>query len=160
MLKTKKNPVKKETRGRPAAIVNLKIFKNKIFTAKSLHSKHSNFTLVTIQKILKKAKEDKIITLVDKKILDKTGRGRPILFYRYGKINNVKMTFKPKKPGKIYIPKYLKVDKIKLIKPIKVSPPDPSTTEQVFIDKKDNKFKKNTELDSDFAPAELELVEV
>jgi hypothetical protein len=146
--------VKVETRGRPAAII--KYPKTGIFTAKTLHLKHPGYTLVTIQKSIKRDRENNIITLIDKKIVDKTGRGRPLLYYKFGKVKNVKISFVPKKPGKVYIPKYLKVNKIKSIEE---SPRGQSTQELIFIDKQDSKYK-NKELDTDFAPAELDLVGV
>jgi len=126
----------KPSRGRPRAVINFPP-KGKVFTVKTLNKQFPKFTKVTIGKICKEAKEKGIITLIDKKISASNGKGRPELFYQFGKIKNVKMTFVPKKPVKKYKPKSkIKVIEKEIIKESEITnnPPPIETFEGISND--------------------------
>lgn len=137
-----KNNKKKSGRGRPPAIISFP--KRGIFTVKTLNQKYPQYTKVTIGKLVKRAVENKQITMVDKKIVAGNGKGQPERFYRFGKIKNVKISFVPKTPKKVYKPK-AKTQDIK----IKVSEQPILKQEQIFIEKEDS-------YNDSFAPAVLE----
>lgn len=94
--KQEKNKIVIETRGRPKA--NVKLPKRGVFTVDSVWAQHPHLTKVTIGKYIKKAKDEGVITLIDKKINATNYKGQPCRYYRFGKIKDVKMTFEPKKP--------------------------------------------------------------